>query len=104
MVSWERVEEGISWGSPCLRCAGRPSPAPARVTSAPCGRAAIPRRGPFLVEANPDVYRLTPRYPRSPRYLLVWLDLAEEEDVWERLIDAQLAVAPKRLVSELREA
>jgi hypothetical protein len=110
MVSWERVvelarelpevEEGTSWGSPCFKVRGKTfagaSTRHERALWARCD----PDERPFLVASSPDVYRLTPHYERSPRYLLVWLDVADEEDVRERLIDAWLAVAPKRLVTE----
>jgi hypothetical protein len=110
MLGWQRVtelarelpevEEGTSWGSPCFRVRGKPfaglSTRHERTVWARCD----PEERPFLVASNPDVYRLTPHYERSPGYLLIWLDLAEEEDVRERLIDAWLAVTPKRLVSE----
>lgn len=110
MLSWERVtelarelpevEEGTSWGSACFKVRGKTfaglSTRHERAMWARCD----PDERPYLVASNPEVYRLTPHYERSPGYLLVWLDLAGEEDVRERLIDAWLAVAPKRLISE----
>jgi hypothetical protein len=113
MVSWEQVtklahellevEDGTSWGTPCFRVRGKPFAGLSTRHEGAMWARCDPEERPFLVASNPDVYRLTPHYERSRGYLLVWLDLAREEDVRERLIDAWLAVAPKRLISELRE-
>lgn len=47
----------------------------------------------------PQAYRLAPHFERSPGYLLIWLDFVEEAEVRERLIDAWLLQAPKRLAA-----
>jgi hypothetical protein len=54
---------------------------------------------PLIVASKPDVYRLTPHFERSPAYLLIWLDVADVEDVRERLVDGWLIQAPKRLAA-----
>jgi hypothetical protein len=43
---------------------------------------------PLLAESNPELYRLTAHFGRSPGYLLVWLEHAAEQTVRERLLDA----------------
>ncbi len=40
---------------------------------------------PLLVASNPDAYRLTPHFERSPGYLLIWLEHVDEAEVRERL-------------------
>jgi len=55
---------------------------------------------PLLVASNPEGYRLTPHFQRSPAYLLVWLEHVDEEQLRERLIDAWLLQAPKRLAAQ----
>jgi hypothetical protein len=60
-----------------------------------------PDERPLLVESNPCLYRLTPHLERSPGYLLVWLQHARDDEVRERLLDAWLFAAPKRLASRL---
>ena len=55
---------------------------------------------PLIVDSSPEVYRLTPHFEASPAHLLVWLEHADEDDVRERLIDAWLLKAPKRLAAQ----
>ena len=94
------VEEGTSWGKPALKVAGKAfAGITVRHEDAIWARC-DPDERQLLVASNPDVYRLTPHFERSPGYLLIWLDHAREEDVRERLVDAWLLVAPKRLVNE----
>ena len=50
--------------------------------------------------SNPDAYRLTPHFEASPAFLLIWLEHIEEDEVRERLIDAWLIQAPKRLAAQ----
>ncbi|MBA3429583.1 MAG: MmcQ/YjbR family DNA-binding protein [Actinobacteria bacterium] len=110
MVTWEQVrklalelpevEEATSWGSPSFKVRGKTfGGRSTRHGDAMWTRCDQDER-PLLVESNPDLYRLTPHFERSPGYLLVWLEHAEEEDVRERLIDGWLIVAPKRLVAQ----
>ena len=93
------VEEATSWGSPCFKVRGKTF---AGLTSRHDG--AIWTRcdrdeRPLLVASNPDAYRLTPHFESSPAYLLIWLEHIEEEELRERLIDAWLIRAPKRLAA-----
>jgi hypothetical protein len=110
MVTWERVaelarelpeiEETTSWGKPSFKVRGKTfaglSTRHAHAMWARCDR----DERPLLVASNPEAYRLTPHFERSPGYLLIWLEHAEEEDVRERLIDAWLIQAPKRLAAQ----
>jgi hypothetical protein len=54
----------------------------------------------LLVASNPDAYRLTPHFEASPAFLLIWLEHIDEDEVRERLIDAWLIQAPKRLAAQ----
>ncbi len=109
MVTWKQVvalarelpevEESTSWGRPCVKVRGKAFAGLSRHPGAMWARC-DPDERPLLVASNPDVYRLTPHFERSPAYLLVWLELAEEQDVRERLIDAWLIQAPKRLAAQ----
>ena len=55
---------------------------------------------PLLVASNPEAYRLTPHFEASPAFLLIWLEHIDEDEVRERLIDAWLIQAPKRLAAQ----
>jgi hypothetical protein len=109
MVTWDdvrrlalelpEVEEGTSWGAPCFKVRGKTFAGVSRHEGAIWTRCDRDER-PLLVESNPDAYRLTPHFERSPAYLLIWLDHADEDDVRERLIDAWLIQAPKRLAAQ----
>jgi hypothetical protein len=113
VLTWERVaelardlpevEDTTSWGKPALRVRGKTFAGMSRHEGAMYTRCDRDER-PFLVAANPVAYRLTPHFERSPAYLLIWLEHASEEDVRERLIDAWLLMAPKRLAATYRES
>ena len=109
MVTWDEVralalalpevEEGTSWGSACFKVRGQTfAGRSGRYEGAMWARCDREER-PLLVASNPDAYRLTPHFERSPAYLLIWLEHADEDDVRERLIDAWLLKAPKRLAA-----
>jgi hypothetical protein len=107
VVTWERVvelahelpevEDATSFRSPCFRVAGKAFAGVSRHKGAIWARCDREER-PFLVASNPELYRLTPHFERSPAYLLIWLEHASEQDVRERLEDAWLIQAPKRLL------
>jgi len=110
MVMWERVaelarelpeiEETTSWVKPSFKVRGKTfAGLSTRHDGAVWARCDRDER-PLLVASNPDAYRLTPHFERSPGYLLIWLEYAEEDDVRERLLDAWLLAAPKRLVAQ----
>ena len=110
MVTWERVaelarelpeiEETTSWGKPSFKVRGKTfAGLSTRQEGAMWARCDRDER-PLLVASNPDAYRLTPHFERSPGYLLIWLDFVAEDEVRERLIDAWLIQAPKRLAAQ----
>ena len=109
MVTWERfaelarelpeVEDGTTFGAPVFRVRGKSFAGRSRHEGGVWTRCDREER-PFLVESNPDLYRLTPHFERSPAYLLIWLEHAEEEELRERLLDAWLIQAPKSLAAE----
>ena len=109
MVSWDEVralalalpevEEGTSWGRPSFAVCGKTFAGLSRHEGAMWARCDREER-PLIVDSNPEVYRLTPHFEASPAHLLVWLEHADEDDVRERLIDAWLLKAPKRLAAQ----
>jgi hypothetical protein len=109
MLTWERVaeigrelpevEEAISWRNPCLKVRGKTFAGISRHEGAIWIRCDREER-PLLVDSNPELYRLTPHFERSPAYLLVWLEHADEDELRERLIDGWLIQAPKRLARQ----
>jgi len=110
VATWERVaelarelpevEETTSWGKPSFKVRGKLfAGLSTRHKDAMWTRCDRDER-PFLVASNPDAYRLTPHFENSPAYLLIWLEHIKEEEVRERLIDAWLIQAPKRLAAQ----
>jgi hypothetical protein len=110
MVTWERVaelarelpeiEETTSWGKPSFKVRGKAfAGLSTRHESAVWTRCDADER-PLLVASNPEAYRLTPHFERSPAFLLIWLEFIDEDEVRERLIDAWLIQAPKRLAAQ----
>ncbi|MGI9113236.1 MAG: MmcQ/YjbR family DNA-binding protein [Gaiellaceae bacterium] len=110
MIAWERVaelarelpevEETTSWGKPSFKVGGKTfAGMTTRHEGAIWTRCDRDER-PLLVASNPDAYRLTPHFETSPAYLLIWLEHSEEEEVRERLSDAWLIQAPKRLAAQ----
>ena len=109
MLTWEHVaelarelpevEETTSWRAPRLKVRGKGFAGVSRHDGAIWVRC-DPDERPFLVESDPELYRLTPHFERSPGYLLVWLEQARADEVRERLLDAWLLTAPKRLAAD----
>ena len=108
--TWSRGSESPSLRASCPRsrrrprgasrrspCAGRSSPGSRRGTRARCGRGATGRSGRSSSRRTRTAYRLTPHFEASPAFLLIWLEHIDEDEVRERLIDAWLIQAPKRL-------
>ena len=93
------VEESTSYGRPAFKVRGKAFAGESRHDGALWARCDHDER-PFLVAARPEVYRLTPHFARSRGYLLVWLEHAEPAELRERLEDAWLLVAPKRLAAQ----
>ena len=110
MPTWQRVaelarelpetEEMTSWGRPCLKVRDKAFAGLSRHEGAIWFRC-DPDERPLLVESDPDLYRLTPHFERSPGYLLLWLAHAGDDVIRERLVDAWLLAAPKRLAARL---
>jgi hypothetical protein len=109
VVTWERVaelarelpeiEETTSWGKPSFKVGGKPfAGMTVRHEGAMWTRCDRDER-PVLIASNPDAYRLTPHFESSPAYLLIWLEHVDEDELRERLIDAWLIQAPKRLAA-----
>lgn len=109
MVTWERVVElacelpevevASSWERPAFKVRGKTFAGSSRHEGAMFARCDRDER-PLLVASSPELYRLTPHFEASPAFLLVWLEHAEEDDVRERLLDAWLIQAPKRLAAQ----
>jgi len=109
VVTWERVAElalelpeveaSTSWERPSFKVRGKTFAGASRHEGAMFARCDRDERQ-LLVASSPDLYRLTPHFEAAPAFLLVWLELAEEEDVRERLLDAWLIQAPKRLAAQ----
>jgi len=109
VVSWDdvralalalpEVEEGTSWGRSSFAVRGKTFAGLSRHEGALWARCDREER-PLIVDSNPQVYRLTPHFEAAPAYLLVWLEHAGEDGVRERLIDAWLLKAPKRLAAQ----
>jgi hypothetical protein len=93
------VEETTSYRSPAFAVRGKTFAGMSRHPGAMWARCDREER-PLLVASNPDAYRLTPHFEASPAYLLVWLEHAEPDDVRERLVDAWLLQAPRRLAAQ----
>ena len=108
MLTWEQVaalarelpevEEATSWGAPCFKVRGKTFAGLSRHEGAMWTRCDRDER-PLIVASDPDLYRLTPHFERSPAYLLIWLEHATEEALRERLLDSWLLQAPKRLAA-----
>ena len=109
MITWERVAElalelpeveaSSSWERPAFKVRGKTFAGASRHEGAMYARCDRNER-PLIVASNPELYRLTPHFEASPAFLLIWLEHAEDEDVRERLIDAWLIQAPKRLAAQ----
>lgn len=106
MVTWEQVtalalalpevEEAPHYRASAFKVRGKAFAGPSRHEGAMWARCDADER-PLLVASRPELYRLTPHFERSPGHLLVWLGHADLDEVRERLIDAWLLAAPKRL-------
>lgn len=109
MVTWDEVraialelpevEEVTSWGRPAFKVRDKTFAGASRHDGAIWARCDRDERS-MLVASNPTAYRLTSHFEKSPAFLLIWLEHAEREDVRERLIDAWLIKAPKRLAAQ----
>src|SRR3954454_17344942 len=110
MVAWQRVaeiarelpetEETTSWGKPSFAVRGKKfAGLSTRHEGAMWTRCDREER-PLLVASNPEAYRLTARFGASRAYPLIWREHIDEAEARERLIDACLIQAPKRLAAQ----
>lgn len=110
MATWEdvrllarelpEVEEGPGWGGKCFRVRKKWFVGMSgREENALVVRVDLDER-PLLIDSDPGVYFLTPHYERGS-YLLVRLDEVTTDDLRERILDAWLLAAPKRLAATL---
>ena len=115
MADWETVrelagafpgvEEGTCYGEPAFRVRKK-----LFTWMSPHKHGALcvqvdPGEKELLIEANPEAYLTTPHYADSPT-LLVRLEQIDRDELGQRIEDAWLLRAPKRLVDEFvsREA
>jgi hypothetical protein len=108
VVPWQRVvelarglpevEESTSWGRPSFEVRGKTFAGLSRHEGAMWSRCDRDERA-LLVASDPEAYRLTPHFESSPGYLLIWLEHVGEDELRERLVDAWLLAAPKRLAA-----
>jgi hypothetical protein len=94
------AEESTTYGEPAFHVRGK-----LFAWLSPHERGALvlrcdPEERPLLIDAQPDAFYVTPHYERHP-VVLVRLDLVALEELAERLSDAWLLTAPKRLVDKL---
>ena len=94
------AEEGVSWGSRVFKVRGKTFAGLSTRHEGAIWTRCDREERPLLVASNPDAYRLTPHFEASPAYLLIWLEHIDEDEVRERLIDAWLIQAPKRLAAQ----
>lgn len=109
MVTWEQVsrlarelpevEESTTLDAAVFKVRGKSFAGVSRHAGAMWTRCDSEER-PLIVASNPELYRLTPHFERSPAFLLIWLEHAEEPDIRERLLDGWLMQAPKRLAAQ----
>ncbi len=112
MVTWEdvrglalalpEVAEGTAYGHPAFRVRGKllggESVREGGALFVRCDR----DERTLLIESRPELYYVTPHF-ESSEFLLVRLEAVEPDDVAERLEDAWLLTAPRRLVAAFAE-
>ena len=101
-LAFPEVEEHTSYGGlPALRVRKKLFVwmSPKREAEGALALRVDPDEKPFLIEASPDVYFSTPHYEGHP-IVLVRLDKITRAELGDRIEDAWLLRAPKRLVAE----
>jgi hypothetical protein len=109
VITWEtvcrlaeelpEVEHGTSYGEPALRVRGKlfawmsPSEPGALVLRVD------PEERPLMIDARPDLYFVTPHYADYPM-VLARPEAMDEDELRDRLGEAWLLRAPKRLAEE----
>ncbi len=111
MADWETVrelagalpgvEEQVSYGQPALRVKGKLFVwmSPNRDARGALAVRVDPEEKSMILEASPEVYFTVPHYDGYPA-VLVRLEAIGREELRERIEDAWLLRAPKRLVDE----
>ena len=95
------VEEQVSYGEPALKVKGKLFVwmSPNREAHGALAVRVDPEEKDLFLEANPDVYFTVPHYDGYP-IVLVRLERVGRDELRERIEDAWLLRAPKRLVDE----
>jgi hypothetical protein len=95
------VEEDLTYGQPSFRVRGRlfawMSPSREAVGALVCR--VDPDEKELLIQSNPDVYFSTPHYEGYPA-VLIRLEAVDRRELAERIEDAWLLRAPKRVVAD----
>jgi hypothetical protein len=93
------VDESTGWGRPALRVRGKHFAWMARERDGGgLGVRVDPDEKQLLIDSRPDVYFSSPHYDGYPA-IQVRLELIDREALVERLEDAWLIQAPKRLAA-----
>jgi hypothetical protein len=115
MADWDTVrdiaarfpgaEEYTTYGEPAFRVGKKLFVwmSPSREAEGALALRVDPDEKPLLVESSPDVYFETPHYHGHP-IVLVHLGAIANDELAERIEDAWLLRAPKRLLAEYTEA
>jgi hypothetical protein len=115
MADWDTVrdiaarfpgaEEYTTYGKPAFRVGKKLFVwmSPSREAEGALALRVDPDEKPLLVESSPDVYFETPHYHGHP-IVLVHLGAIANDELAERIEDAWLLRAPKRLLAEYTEA
>jgi hypothetical protein len=95
------VEVSTSWDAPAVKVRGK-----VFACASPREEGALvlwidPDERPLMLGTQPDVYYVTPHYEGYPRVVLARLDAISEDELRERLTEAWLVRAPKRLAAKL---
>ena len=110
-MDWEAVreiagalpeaEEYVTYGQPAFRVRGKLFVwmSPSREAVGALALRVDPDEKELILESNPDMYFETPHYRGYPA-VLIRLEKIERRELAERIEDAWLSRAPKRIVDE----
>jgi hypothetical protein len=99
--SFPGAEESTTYGQPAFKVGGKLFAwiSPDRTAQGALALRVDPDEKPLLIDAFPDRYFQTPHYDGHPT-LLVRMDHIDRGELRDRIEDAWLLRAPKRLVDE----